>query len=425
MTGLSRRSILAGLSASLLPFSAHAQASDAKLREALDGLGELPDYSARLAQLAGFDPSHLSPSASLDLRTLRNNIAIDSQLARFMPGGRSEGPYRLPPPASTGLWRHPNGAAVYRLLLERHVGAHIDPEAAHRRFEHEADLLGRRARRLMAAYTDSRGSVGAGFRAMFAEPAWLYADDDAGRDRAVTDMNGWLDPARKWLPELVGPVPRASLDVRVRRTSRADEAAGKGGYREIPAPGQPGGYFVDLKDIRRRPMWTLGSVVHHELLPGHMVQLPIEAEAGAHPLRIAYLSAFSEGWAIHAEQLMARRGAYRDLPLDELGHIHWLLFRAVRGLIDTGIHHRRWSLDQARAEFDRRQGVAAYFAPFERDLERIVAEPAVRAAEALVWLGLADRTRGLAGAALRRANQAILAHGRKPLRFIPNGGSRV
>ena len=152
-------------------------------------------------------------------------------------------------------------------------------------------------------------------------------------------------------------------------------------------------------------------------------RLGVPLEANPHPLRIAYLPAFSEGWAVYAEQLMADHGAYRGAPLEELGHVHWLLFRAVRGLIDTGIHHRRWSLDKARAEFDRLQGVPAYFAPFEADLMRIAGEPAIRAAEALIWLGIAGLTKGSNSSLLCQANSRILANGRKPLQTIPNIGS--
>lgn len=422
---LGRRAFLGSVAAfTALPARAGSGA-DAKLREVLDGLNAIPGYDARLVRLEAFDPVVLSPSASLDLRTIRNALAIDSQLARLIPGGKSEGPYRLPPAAEPGLWRHANGPEAYKLLLERHVGERVDPEGAHRRFEREVARLGARASRLMRAAGFNNGSVGDRFKAMFADPRWLYPDDDVGRDAAVADMNRWLDKARGATPALVGPVPRASLDVGVRRMSRADEAAGKQGYRQIPSASQSGIYVVDLRQIRRRPRWSLHSVVHHELLPGHMVQLPIEAEAGAHPLRIAYLPAFSEGWAIHAEQLMADHGAYRGAPLEELGHIHWLLFRGVRGLIDTGIHHRRWSVAEARAQLDRLQGVPAYFASFEQDLDRVAGEPAVRAAEALIWLGLADRTRGRTGRTLCAANQAILAHGRKPLQFIPNVGSKA
>jgi hypothetical protein len=153
-----------------------------------------------------------------------------------------------------------------------------------------------------------------------------------------------------------------------------------------------------------------------------MVQLPIEAAADPHPLRIAYLPAFAEGWAIHAEQLMADHGVYQGAPLEELGHLHWLLFRAVRGLIDTGIHHRRWSVAEARAQLERLQGVPAYFASFEQDLERITGEPAVRAAEALIWLRLADCVWGR-GDTSAEINQMLLRNGRKPLRLIPDAGS--
>lgn len=426
MIALGRRDLLGGLAACAalraLPALA-GSSSDTKLREMLDGLNAVPGYEARLARLEAFDAAALSPSASLDLRIVRNALAIDSQLVRLIPGGKSEGPYRLPPAAEPGLWRRANGAAAYQLLLERHVGERVDPEAAHRRFEREVAALGRRADRLMRKAGFAQGNVGDRFRAMFADPRWLYSDDDAGRDAAVAEMNRWLDKARGATPALVGPMPRASLDVSVRRMRRADEAAGKQGYRQMPSADQSGIYVVDLGQIRRRPRWSLHSVVHHELLPGHMIQLPIEAEAHAHPLRIAYLPAFSEGWAIYAEQLMADHGVYRDAPLEELGHVHWLLFRAVRALIDTGIHHRRWSLDKARAVFDRLQGVPAYFASFEADLMRIAGEPAIRAAEALIWLGIAGLTQRSNSSLLCQANSRILANGRKPLHTIPNIGS--
>jgi uncharacterized protein (DUF885 family) len=127
------------------------------------------------------------------------------------------------------LWRRANGAEAFALLLERHVGDRTDPESAHRRLEHIVARLSARADRLMRAAGFGKGNVGDRFKAMFDDPRWLYSDDDAGRDAAVGDMNRWLDNARRALPALIGPVPRASLDVGVRRMSRAEETAGKGG----------------------------------------------------------------------------------------------------------------------------------------------------------------------------------------------------
>ncbi|UZK66344.1 DUF885 family protein [Sphingomonas sp. M1-B02] len=411
---LLRRDMLRGMSAAAVAAAAPAFArtsADDALKIALDSLGALPDYPQRLARLAAFDTAALSSSARIDLLTVVRALEIDARLADLVPGGKRDGPYRLPAGAAPG-------DEAYALLLERHIGAPSDPGTAHGRLAREAARLTARADRLMRSLGHGRGTVGTRYKALFADRRHHYPDSDSGRDALVADMNRWLDAGRAQVGALVGPLLPPSSDVSVRRMTRTEEAEGKSGYRRMPAAGASGAYLVDLKRIADRPRWSLESVVHHETLPGHMVQLPIETAAGAHPLRIAYLPVFSEGWAVHAEQMMADHGTYRGNPLGELGHIHWLLFRVVRGLVDVGIHHRRWSLAAARGQLDMLQGVPAYFAGFESDLDRIARDPAVRAAEALLWLGLADFTRGRRGASLRLANRGILEHGRKPLRLL-------
>jgi uncharacterized protein (DUF885 family) len=207
-----------------------------------------------------------------------------------------------------------------------------------------------------------------------------------------------------------------TLNVTIERMSPAEEAAGKQGYRRLPEPGRPGAYVVDLRQIRRRPSWTLPAVVHHELLPGHMLQLPIEALARAHPLRLAYLPAFPEGWAVYAEHAMLEAGGLEAGGRLELGQIHWLLFRAMRGLIDTGIHHRRWSVTKARKTLEEVQGEPAYFADFASDIDHVIRDPGLRAAEALTWIRL-HQLRAAAGSKAAEANfhRAVLANGRKRL----------
>jgi uncharacterized protein (DUF885 family) len=411
-----------GASAGVAAGPVRAADRDAALWTALDRLAG--GYAAQAAQLDGISAEGLSPAARIDLLTVRRALAIDAELSRLLPGGKIGGPYKLPVAAEPGLWRQPQGGRAYALLLERQLGGRWDPEAAHRRLEREAGRLTARADMLLRGLGQVRGSTGDRFRAIFTDPARLYPDSDAGRDAAVADMNRWLVEAQVAVPQLIGPVPGESAAVTVERMTPAEEAAGKGGYHRLPSGGQGGAYVVDLREIRRRPRWTLKSVVHHELIPGHMIQLPMEAAARPHPLRIAYLPVFAEGWAVHAEQLMADRGTYRGAPLDELGHVHWLLFRVVRALADTGIHHRRWSLDQARETMLRVQGVPAYFAPFETDLQRIVADPATRAAEALSWLALADGVAACRTAAARRAfHQHVLRHGRVPLSMIQAAGA--
>lgn len=311
-----------------------------------------------------------------------------------------------PPPGMAAL---PDGDDYYRLLLRRFAGDDADPGALRQRLERELARTLARADALFQQIGRHSGSVGARYTALWHDPDGLYPDDDAGRDRAIADMNLLLEAARARLPGAFGPLPPSVSSVHVQRMSRTEEAAGRQGYRQLPEGSRPGSYVVDLNDIRRRPRWTLPAVVHHELLPGHMVQLPIEAAASPHPLRIEYAAAFAEGWAIYAEQLAAAEGAYRGDALGELGLCHWRLFRITRALADLGIHLDGWSHAQALGKLQAWMGEPAYFAPFVTDLNRIVLEPALRAAEAMAWLAIEDLSRGRPAIPF---HHRLLAHGR-------------
>ncbi|MDB5703806.1 MAG: hypothetical protein JWN66_922 [Sphingomonas bacterium] len=321
-----------------------------------------------------------------------------------------------------GVGRLRDGDAYFALLLERHSGEHVDPAAAHERFVDMGRRLHARADTLLRRQGLTQGPVGTRIAALFREERWLYSDDDAGRDRAVADMNRWLDRARSRVLALFGPVPAPCLDVSARRMSAADETAKRQGYRVVGGPSLSGIYFVDLAEIRRRPSWSLQGVVHHELLPGHMIQFPIEQMADPHRLRLEYTPAFPEGWAIYAEQLAGDDGAFGGDPMAFLGHTHWLLFRIGRAIIDTGVHFKRWSTQQALKTLREVQGEPAYFAPFATDIDRTCLEPGIRAAEALNWLRLSDMSptssSKATSPALRHFHRAVLADGRKRLETI-------
>lgn len=384
-----RRAVLAGAAA--LPFapvlaSAQAQpASPSAARRALDAAATAEDSAEALRLLA--DVRGASASERLDLEAAREGLAVDDMMrrARLTPEG------------------------LYAARLRRVVGE-VELSDVRARVETEHAWLQARADQLFRRLGDRGGSVGERYRRLFGDGRFLYSDDDAGRDRAAADMNRALETARPRLAGWFGPLPPECANVSVRRLSAEDEARGRGGYRDLPTPTASGAYFVDLKEIRRRPSWTLPAVAFHELLPGHAVHLPIEARADPHPLRLRYTGPFSEGWAIYAETLPPLAD-----PRAELGRIHWLLFRVNRARADLGIHLDGWTVEQARERLVRSQGEPAYFAPFDTDLPRIAREPASRTAEAAVWLTLADLARGRRGPALRRFHAAVLADGRKRL----------
>ncbi len=311
-----------------------------------------------------------------------------------------------------GMSRLPNGAAYYDLMIDRQFGGH-DATAIHRRVAKLATDVAAEADELLRRFGYDGRTTGERFRAAFRDPRFLYPDSADGRDRAVADMNARLAGVKQRLPALFGPLPPECANVVARRMTPVEESAKKGGYRVIPdRNGTPGSYFVDLSDIRRRPDWSLASVVHHELLPGHMVQLPLDARAAPHGLRIEYTAGFPEGWAIYAEQLMARHGAFEGDDRARLGFLHWMLFRLCRSLIDTGVHSARWSIREARETLERMQGEPAFFATFDQDIQRVCLEPGARVGEALAWLALEDCCGRGPAAGLPRRHRAAIGDGR-------------
>ena len=374
-------------------------APDTALRTALDEAAQMPPARA-IARLAAFDPRRLPAAQRLDLVTARAGLAIDARLAALPDTRGPKGGYR--PLAGAG----PIAPDHYALLLARPLGA-VTPAAARARLTRELADLHARAATLFATIGLTTGSIGERYIRLWQDERYLYR----APAMAVADMTRSLDTARARVATTIGPVPAWCTDVAVRTLSADEIAAGRNGYRIAPSPTRQGEYIVDLKQLRRRPGWTLPGVVAHELLPGHMIQLGLEGVSPPHPLRIEYAASFVEGWGIHAEALAADDGAFAD-PHAMLGHLHWLIFRAARALVDIGMHLDRWSPDEGRARLVAWQGEPAYFAPYDIELSRIAQEPASRAAEAMAWLTIADRARGRRGAARIRFHQALLNHGR-------------
>jgi hypothetical protein len=369
----------------------------------LDAVKVDADTAAILADAeAGIILTRLSLDRTIDaLRSAPANPAVDRQIAALES-------LRDTAPSAPGVGRFQGGADWYALQLQRSLGT-MTPAYAERRLFVELNRLHARATNLFDQIGVPKGTVAARYAELWRDERFLYPDTDAGRTEAITYMNRMLVNARAHIPKAFGKLPSWCLNASARALSPQEIAAGRSGYREVPTPAHPGAYVVDLKDIRRRPRCTLPSVVAHELLPGHMIQLGLEGATPPHPLRIDYASAFVEGWGIYAEQLAEQAGAYTD-PHDALGHIHWLLFRVARALVDLGIHLHGWSIEQARERLIEWQGEPAYFAPFDVELARIPLEPATRVAEAMAWLTIADTARGNFPVAY---HTALIAHGRQ------------
>lgn len=323
-------------------------------------------------------------------------------------------------PPGDGLGRSGRGRALYTALLHLQTGEAVDPAMLAAHFEKLCAVLADRTDRALRRQGLDRGSVADRLRAFARDPRFLYSDDDTGRDRAVADMNRWLDRSRAILPQAFGTIPPAADVVRAHRMTSAAEAAARAGYRILPDIDRhnDGGYFVDLSHIRQRPSWSLRSVVHHELLPGHMIQLPLQEVARPHPLRLRYAPGFVEGWAIYAEQLADEQSLFADDPPGEIGYLQWMLFRAGRGWIDCGIHLHGWTIARAIERLSELQGDPAIFAPFAKDAAHAALDPGGMAGQAWNWQAIAMRAAaaGPAGSAARRDyHDRLLRHGALPI----------
>ena len=296
--------------------------------------------------------------------------ALDAQIAALNAAGARA-------THDAGVWRLRDGDAYYAQALQIGTSLPISPHAAHEEGLRQVEELSARANALLRKQGLKSGSVGARLHALGQQSRYLYSNDDAGRARAVAEMNARLARAR-------GALGRAFIGLSPGAVSVVLAGPGKIGYRVAPSydGATPGAYYVDLRDFRRRPSWSLPTVVHHETLPGHLLQLLLQEHARPPALRLRYTpNAFFEGWAIYAEQLADELGLFDGDDLARLGYLQSLLVRAGRLVVDTGIHFKRWSREAAIARFFAIAGDAPD--TFENEVDRIVVQPGFTAGPAL------------------------------------------
>ena len=309
-------------------------------------------------------------------------------------------------PRDAGVWQFTDGDEFYAQTLQFHFGAPVDPHDAHELALTRCRALQAEADALLRAQGLGRGDVAERLRALTADARQLYAADAAGKAAAVADMNASLARGRELLASVIEGAADAPAEVRALPAEY--EAAGAQGRRVNSI------YYVDLG--ARRGRWTLPSVVHHELIPGHILQAPYEAAASAPSLQVRYASGYGEGWATYAEQLADEAGAFAEDPLARIGYLQWMLFRMARVVADTGIHALRWSRQRAVDEMRALQGDSIAFVSIEDDVLRFCAQPGAHAAQGLTTLHLAQlraRTERTAGSAFdpKRFHAAMLRHG--------------
>jgi len=249
-----------------------------------------------------------------------------------------------------GIWRLTNGAEMYAAALRWRTTTNMTPDEIHNlgveliaQFQAEMDTI-------LRANGMSRGTVTERIQALSRRPDQLYPNTDAGRQQLLGDLNEQTRVITALMPQVCGTLAQAQLDIR--RVPPYIEAGAPGGYYERAAldGSRPGAYYINLRNTAEWPRFTLPTLTYHEGVPGHHWQGSIQQEAGALPfIRSALLraTAYSEGWGLYAEQLADELGVYADNPLGRLGYLQSMTFRASRLVVDTGMHAKQWTREQA------------------------------------------------------------------------------
>ena len=252
-----------------------------------------------------------------------------------------------------GCWRLPDGDAYYATSLKQYTTSEISPDDVHKTGLELVASLGAQADALMKKAGYTKGTVGERYQVMGTDPKQLYPNTDAGKAELLEHLNEQIKIITAKLPAWFGQLPKAPLEIR--RVPPAIEAGAPGGYYNSPSLDgkRPGIYWINLRDTAENPKWGLPTLSYHEGIPGHHLQLSLLNEAGDLPLirKVIGFSGYSEGWALYAENLAVEMGMYANDPLGHIGMLHDAMFRAVRLVVDSGMHHKHWSREQALKYF--------------------------------------------------------------------------
>jgi uncharacterized protein (DUF885 family) len=259
-----------------------------------------------------------------------------------------------------GVWRLPDGEAYYAGALEASTTTKLGAEDIHRLGLEQVAALEAELDPILRGAGLTRGTAGERLAELNKRPDQLYPNTDAGKAALIAELDRQIAAMNARLPEAFATLPKARVEAR--RVPPTIEAGSPGAYYEVPPldGSRPGLYFINLRDTFDRPKFGLRTLTHHEATPGHHLQGTVALESPNIPLirRHSYYSAYGEGWALYAEQLADELGMYRDDPLGRAGMLQSFLFRATRLVVDTGIHAKRWSREQATDYFLRTTGIA-------------------------------------------------------------------
>ncbi len=254
-----------------------------------------------------------------------------------------------------GISARPHGADYYRWALKASTTTTMSPEEVHQMGLRELRELQGRMDPILRSLGYSKGSVGERMQALGRDPRYKFAAGDKGRAEIMAFINERLRIIRTKLPQMFNTLVRGNLEVR--RIPVEEEAGAPGAYGGAGSidGAIPGKFWINLRTTELHNKFDLPDLAHHEAIPGHVWQGEYANKLPLIRTLLAF-NAYSEGWALYAQQLADEFGAYDDFVPGRLGYLQGIAFRACRLVVDTGLHTKGWSRERARRFFIEENG---------------------------------------------------------------------
>jgi uncharacterized protein (DUF885 family) len=324
--------------------------------------------------------------------------------------------------ANNGAWALPDGENYYAWEVASNTTTDMTPDQIHELGLAEVARIGAEMDAILreAGYTE--GTIGVRVQALAKAPEQLYPDTDAGREQILKDYQTIIDEISANLDEYFSVQPKAK--VKVERVPQFSEKTAPGAYYQPPSLDgeRPGTFYANLRSVAEIPKFGMRTLSYHEAVPGHHFQIAIAQELKDLPIfrRMLPFTAYAEGWALYTERLAWEAGFQKN-PLDNLGRLQAEMFRAVRLVVDTGMHAKRWTREQAIQYMLDNTGMG------EKEVEAEIERYLVNPGQALAYkvgmlkiLELRERARGALGDKfdIREFHNEVLKNGSMPMAVL-------
>mgnify|MGYP000441526842 CR=1 FL=1 len=275
----------------------------------------------------------------------------------------------------SGIWAQPNGEAYYQDAIKMLGDSALTASEIHQLGLSEVKRIGDEMHAILVKEGYNEGSVGNRMIALNDEKRFLYDDSDEGRAQAISDINGYIKDITTKMSPVFKTTPTYEVEVRAYPVEIQDGSPG-GEYTSPSVDGsKPGVYWINLRDMKANPKFALKTLTYHEANPGHHWQIALNMDQAQLPFlrRIAPYNAYAEGWALYSEQVAQELGMYEDDPFGNLGRLQAEMYRAVRLVVDTGMHDKHWTREQAITYMVEQTGSAE--SDVVAEIERYMAWP--------------------------------------------------